>query len=200
MRGNSDAKKWRLESLGNRYNIEKYKFLLRYFEDNTFYYDGERVWKTRRINSHKQLTDLDAHIEAGEVTSRGYKRIHFNKVSGYEHVLIYAYLNGIDSLESIECIDHVNGIKTDNRQSNLEGVTVHENNLRAKLNGQLRPLFGEDNGYCKLTDVEVRLIRALYECGISQHKIAELAEVSQGHISGIVTGKKRGAQPTESTY
>ena len=68
---------------------------------------------------------------------RGYKKIvlHINKKSfktGVHRLVAMAF---IPNLENKPQVNHINGIKHDNRIENLEWVTNQENNLHAVKNG-----------------------------------------------------------------
>ncbi len=67
----------------------------------------------------------------------------------------------IENSENKPCINHKDGNKSNNSIDNLEWVTVKENNLHALENG-LRP-SGERYSHSKLTDAQVREIRANYK-------------------------------------
>ena len=85
-------------------------------------------------------------------------------------------------------IDHINGIKTDNRAVNLEWVTPKENTLRSVRLG-LKPR-GEKHGNHKLKKTEVDQIREMYKTGnYSQRKLGELFGVSNTVVGKIVRNK-----------
>ena len=85
-------------------------------------------------------------------------------------------------------IDHINGIKTDNRVENLEWVTAKENTLRSVANG-LKPR-GERHRNHKLTQENVYEIRRLYKTGdYTYSKIAEMFKVSKTVIRDIIKNK-----------
>lgn len=56
-------------------------------------------------------------------------------------------------------INHINGIKTDNRIENLEYCTRSENIKHAFKNGLIRPKVGSLNGMAKLSELQVKEIR-----------------------------------------
>jgi hypothetical protein len=86
------------------------------------------------------------------------------------------------------CINHINGIKSDNRVENLEWVTHSENIIHAHKNGLKKGVRGEKSHLSKLTIKEVEKIRLIYSKGkLSQSKIGKLFNVSQGQIYRIVS-------------
>lgn len=88
--------------------------------------------------------------------------------------------------KGLEC-NHDNGIKTDNKITNLEWVTKKENNIhRIEVLGQK----GEKSNYHKLTEKQVKEIRQRYiprEMGFS--KLAKIYHVDKKSILNIIYRK-----------
>lgn len=82
------------------------------------------------------------------------------------------------------CINHKNGVKSDNRPENLEYVTQAENVRHAHQTG-LSTTRGEGHPMHRLTESDVRNIRELLRSGMSEKRIATAHGVTQCHVSRI---------------
>jgi hypothetical protein len=86
-------------------------------------------------------------------------------------------------------INHINGVKTDNRPENLEWVSLARNTQLQWETG-LVDLRGEKQKNHKLTSKRVVYIRALLMQGISPHTLAIVAGVDPTLIYYIRDGKR----------
>lgn len=117
--------------------------------------------------------------------SDGYIRAMAHKgiVRGYAHRVIWQTVNG--DIPDGMVINHINGIKTDNRIENLEVVTPIQNYAHARAMG-LADNGGERNGRRHLTAGDVRFIR---ESSETEARIALLFGISKTHVGRIRRGE-----------
>lgn len=102
------------------------------------------------------------------------------------HRLIAITFIGLDADRKL--IDHINGIKTDNRAENLRWVT-HKENIQAAWDLGLVDNKGQKHGMSKLTDNDVLEIRRLCKKGIMGKEISKLFGIAPARISDIKNGK-----------
>ena len=86
-------------------------------------------------------------------------------------------------------INHINGVKTDNRPENLEWVS-RARNTRHQWETGLVDLRGERAPGSKLTSKQVVYIRKLLSRGVPAHTLAVIADVSPSTIAFIRDGKR----------
>jgi hypothetical protein len=92
-------------------------------------------------------------------------------------------------------VNHINGIKTDNRPSNLEYCTRSENCKHSFDIGLQKPKKGELNGMAKLTNEQVMEIRnfvaSVNKRYYGRKQLAEKYGISEAHLKDVVN-KRRG--------
>jgi hypothetical protein len=86
------------------------------FADSFVYSNGDLYWSNNV--THKMCGKL-----AGAVNKKGYRKIEFNARKYGAHQIIFALHHGYIP----EFIDHINGIKHDNRIENLRAATKAQN-------------------------------------------------------------------------
>jgi len=124
----------------------------------------------------------------------GYLRVGLSidgKMSNFmAHVLVAEAFIGPKPSDKHE-VNHINGVKTDNRPENLEWVTRSENLFHAYRIGikKQEGLRGEKNSMSKLTKKEVLEIRGM--AGAHSNKsIAKKFSLSFQHVGDIVNRKR----------
>ena len=119
------------------------------------------------------------------INRRGYETVNLNKnrCKVIHRLMAEAFL---DKPEGKTEVNHINGIKTDNRLSNLEWVTHAENMLHACRSGLRHTAKGEFSCRATLTNEQAREVRKLRKLGWTQQKIAEHFGVSRNVVFGIV--------------
>jgi hypothetical protein len=86
-------------------------------------------------------------------------------------------------------VNHINGIKTDNRPENLEWVTLSENSKHEWETGLVN-LHGENQPNHKLTQKQVIHIRKALRLGVPANSLSIIANVNPSTIHLIEKGKR----------
>jgi len=151
--------------------------------------DG-RLWRIFR-NPRKGTVPKPAD---GGLTALGY-RIVAVTIGGKRRAILahrIVAFKTYGTIGPVNEVNHINGIKSDNRPCNLEIVTPSQNVRHSYLLGRdpkKGKAKGMRSGTSKLTDDDVRKIRARRSAGESQTAIAKSYGVSQVAIHKIIAGK-----------
>lgn len=155
--------------------------------------DSGMIFRTSTYgkNPRPRLRPVAARIKRG-----GYAIAHLCKEgkrrdASFHRCIWEAHVGPIpDGME----INHINGVKTDNRLLNLELCTKSENTLhKFRVLGHRsrgRPLPGSGNHAAKLTEVDIPIIRKMARDGLNYHQIASRYPVSPEMIGMIVRRQK----------
>ena len=127
------------------------------------------------------------------VHRQGYLRIKlYDKKTFLIHRLVAETF--IPNNDNKQTVNHINGVKSDNRVQNLEWATISENIRHAfktglnNPNNRKQPIYTKSK---KVTDEQVKEIRFLYPNHLSMKQLSELYEISVAQICRIVNNKTR---------
>lgn len=154
----------------------------------------EEFYKVSNCGRVKSVRFGKENILNACVSRKGYLQVHLRKNGSGKsfevHKLVaLAFLPKPDGEFEI---DHIDGDKSNNRVDNLEWVTHGENLRRAYERGLRFPMSGSHHKLSKLTDDDVRYIRANYipgHCEFGARPLARRFNVSKSTIERIIYGE-----------
>ncbi len=134
---------------------------------------------TRAGKIHGQVVDKD-----------GYMRVMFGgmktRTNHTVHKLVATAFIGLPP-NGTNQINHLNGVKADNRVENLEWCNAKHNSQWKDVTGT--SLIGEKHHQSKLKNKDIPIIRKMLDVGQTYQSIADKFGVSKQTIWGIKSGK-----------
>lgn len=129
-------------------------------------------------------------------SGNGYLEVGLSRSRFYVHRLVLSTFVGMSTGAETDC-DHIDGVRTNNRLSNLRWVTRKENLRAAVARRGEWFLHGEDSVAAKLTAKQVRVLRHAWACRlrlpnprrrVGYKELAEAFGVSKSTIQAVSTG------------
>lgn len=162
----------------------------------------ERYYQVSNLGKVKSLERIIKHWKGGNKTLKerilkpgkseeGYLLVvlHMNKKGKTKRIHRLVAETFIENQENKPQVNHINGIKDDNRTINLEWVTAKENVNHGYKTGLItnKHSTGENNHMTKFVDQDIRDIRRMYkETNLSHSQIAKIYDVKKSTISHII--------------
>lgn len=154
-------------------------------------YDGiyqvSNLGRIRSLIDNHQNKRIVPKVKKARIGNSGYLYVNLRKdgkpTSERIHRLVASYF--CEKPVDAQCVNHINGIKTDNRAENLEWCTYSENSVKAYEMGLKRPTKDSANGMYGIHGKDHPSSKPILQYSLDGNLIAE-------YESGIEAGNALG--------
>lgn len=148
------------------------------------------VSRCGRVYSHARYGAMSKWLRM-TLDKNGYARVAFtrNNIAKTHKVHRVVALTFLPNPNNLPCVNHINGIRNDNRVENLEWCTIKQNVRHAWATGRAKALKGELSATSKISDLRrIELVQDYALTSMTQNQIALKYGISQANVSLIIRG------------
>jgi hypothetical protein len=159
------------------------------------YYQVSNLGKVRSLDRIIKYKNNKVQLLKGRILKHSFDSqyptvgLHLNNVVGTRQIHRLVAIAFLENPLNKPQVNHINGVKNDNRLENLEWVTHQENNIHARETGLIKQR-GENSHKAKLKEKDVFKIREMAANGMKLYKIAAEFGIHKVTVGCIVNRKK----------
>jgi hypothetical protein len=155
---------------------------LDWFNKNTYVIDSVLYWHPINSNGRKR-SSVYSNNPSGCVSPRGYIQVRMGKDKFMAHRILWAMYYGTWPKNGI---DHINGLKTDNRIDNMRETTQYDNSKNAEKYPRKEPwiatgVFRKGSGFIAHAQVnKEKKYLGSFKCHTSAHIARLIFDIKNG--------------------
>ena len=147
------------------------------------------IYKSKKPGGQNRFIEVKSYVAKAHRSSGGYLQmgVCFDGMErrALAHRIVWIAANGVPP--NGLTINHINGIKTDNRIANLELITHQENMTHAVAH--LLTAYGEKNARSKVVDKDVTAMRMSFNPEVGYECLCQEYGLSPQEMHKILSGR-----------